>query len=125
LIFTVIYTTTVAENTCYVGSAKLTGCATVARFIGRLLDTYPVEGKQEAAVEEWLEIADIISDPETNKKERMAQAKALDAHLSKNKFVCGNAATLADYAMYSAIQTVDSKTYGKSVKAFCANMEKL
>ena len=35
-------------------------------------------------VEEWLEIADIIDDPETNKKERMAQAKSFAAHLGQN-----------------------------------------
>ena len=36
-------------------------------------------------VEEWLEIADIIADPETNKKERMVQAKSFGSHLGKNK----------------------------------------
>lgn len=36
-------------------------------------------------VEEWLEIADIIADPETGKKERMVQAKGFGTHLGKNK----------------------------------------
>jgi len=125
IIFTVIFTTSVPETTCYAGNAKLAGCGTVARFVGRLLDIYPVEGKDEAAVEEWIEIADIIADPETNKKERMVQAKAFGTRLGKNKFVCGNSATIADFAMYSAIQTVEAKTYSDSVKAFCSAMEKL
>lgn len=124
IIFTVIYTTGVPEITCYADNAKLQGCSTVMRFIGRLLDVYPVEGKQEAMVEEWLEIADIIADPETGKKERMVQAKGFGTHLGKNKFICGNTVTLADYAMYSAIQTVESKTYSDAVKAFCKTMEK-
>lgn len=125
LILTIIYTTSVPEITCYAGNAKLTGCSTVMRFIGRLLDIYPVEGKQEAVVEEWIEIADIIADPETNKKERMVQAKSFGVHLGKNKFICGNSATLADHAMFSAIQTVEAKTYSDSVKKFCAAMEQL
>jgi len=77
VIFTVIFTTAVPETTCFVGSSKLTGCSIVTRFIGRLLDIYPVEGKDEATVEEWLEIADIIADPTTNKKERMYNRKPL------------------------------------------------
>jgi len=125
IIFTIIYTTSVPEITCYASNAKLTGASTVTRFIGRLLDIYPVEGKDEATVEEWLEKADIIADPTTNKKERMVQAKGFGAYLGKNKFICGNTATLADYAMYSAIQTVEEKTYAPSVKAFCSAMEKL
>ena len=43
IIFTVIYTTEIPEITCYAGSATLTGCATVTRFMGRLVDLYPVE----------------------------------------------------------------------------------
>ena len=43
------------------------------------------KGKDEAAVEEWIEIADIIADPETNKKERMVQAKAFGTRLGRNK----------------------------------------
>lgn len=125
IIFTVIYTTEIPEITCYAGSATLTGCATVTRFMGRLVDLYPVEGKNEAAIEEWLETADIIADPAQNKKEIMVQSKSLDAHLATSKFVCGNSATIADYAIYSAIQSVDSKTYGKNVKEYCARMEKI
>jgi len=125
VIFTVIFTTAVPETTCFVGSSKLTGCSIVTRFIGRLLDIYPVEGKDEATVEEWLEIADIIADPTTNKKERMAQSKSFGSYLTKKKFVCGNTVSIADYAMYSAMQTVEAKTYADSVKKFCAAMESL
>ena len=43
------------------------------------------KGKDEATVEEWLEIADIIADPTTNKKERMVQSKAFGTYMAKRK----------------------------------------
>ena len=70
----------------------------------------------------------------------MAQAKQLDGQLAKVKFCCGEQvfylsitlkltnikkASLADFAIYSAVGGIDAKTRGKSLQAFCARMEQL
>ncbi|CBY08012.1 unnamed protein product [Oikopleura dioica] len=125
VLLTVIYTAAVPETTICVRGATISGIGNVTRFFGKLLDIYPETGANEATVENWLDLADLISDPNTAVKERMAQLKSLDAHLSKNKFVCGKDITVADFAIASATLCVDSKKHGKSLKAYVAAVEKL
>ncbi|CAG5094266.1 Oidioi.mRNA.OKI2018_I69.XSR.g13402.t1.cds [Oikopleura dioica] len=117
VVLTVIYTTAVPETTISVRGATVSGIGNVSRFFGKLLDIYPETGANEVSVENWLDLADLISDPNTAVKERMAQLKSLDAHLSKNKFVCGKEVTVADFAVVSAALCVDPKKHGKSLKA--------
>jgi glutathione S-transferase len=86
------------------------------------LDIYP---PQDVEIENYLDLADLIGDSDSPKKEKMANAKILDQHFAKKKFCCGDAVSLADYAIYSAIGSIDEKTRGKNLQAFCARMEKL
>jgi len=122
VILTVIYSCAVDDLTAYVGNSRLTGISTVTRFIGRVLDIYQVG---DVDLESYLDLADLIGDFDSPKKEKMANAKQLDQHLSKSKFVCGDQATLADFAIYSSLGGIDAKTRGKSLQAYCARMEQL
>jgi len=122
IIFTVIYTCATDDLTAFIGNSRLTGISSVTRFIGRILDIYP---PQDVEIENYLDLADLIGDSDSPKKEKMANAKILDQHFAKKKFCCGDAVSLADYAIYSAIGSIDEKTRGKNLQAFCARMEKL
>jgi len=122
IIFTVIYTCATDDLTAFIGNSRLTGISSVTRFIGRILDIYP---PQDVEIENYLDLADLIGDADSPKKEKMANAKILDQHFAKKKFCCGDAVSLADYAIYSAIGSIDEKTRGKNLQAFCARMEKL
>lgn len=125
VVLTVLYTTAAPETTISVRGARISGIGNVTRFFGRLLDIYPETGKNENDIEKWLDIADLIADPDTSVKERMAELKLLDGHLSKNKFVCGKNLTVADFAISSSTSCVDSNKHGKSLKAFVAAIEQL
>jgi len=122
IIFTVIYTCATDDLTAYIGNSRLTGISSVTRFIGRILDIYP---PQDVEIENYLDLADLIGDSDSPKKEKMANAKILDQHFGKKKFCCGDAVSLADYAIYSAIGSIDEKTRGKNLQAFCTRMENL
>lgn len=122
VIITIIYSCAVDDLTAYVGNSRLTGISTVSRFVGRLLDIYQ---HGDVETEKYLDLADLIGDFDSPKKEKMAQAKQLDGQLAKVKFCCGEQASLADFAIYSAVGGIDAKTRGKSLQAFCARMEQL
>jgi len=122
IIFTVIYSRSVEDMTAFIGNSRLTGISSVTRFLGRLLDIYPAN---DIEIEKYLELADLIGDGDSAKKEKMANAKILDGHFAKNKFCCGENVSIADFAVYSALGSIDEKTRGKSLQAFCQRMNTL
>jgi hypothetical protein len=121
IIFTVIYSEAVDDMTAFIGNSRLAGISSVTRFIGRILDIYP---PMDTEIEKYLELADLIGDGDSAKKEKMANAKILDQHFAKNKFCCGETVSIADFAIYSAIGSIEEKTRGKSLQAFCQRMAK-
>merc|ERR1712142_444429 len=74
IIFTVIYTCASDDLTAFIGNSRLTGISSVTRFIGRIMDIYP---PQDVEIEHYLDLADLIGDSDSPKKEKMANAKIL------------------------------------------------